>query len=263
MRYRHAAREEPFLTAARERALLELAQAGDQHATDELVRSHMRLVVQVASSYGRGGLSVHDLVSEGVLGLMEAIRRFDLARDSRFASYATWWVRACVRQHALANRHIVRMPDTRGARVARSRLRESERNLSQLFGRKPTHAELAADLGVSEHDVELVDVALSGRDQSLAPADNHTNPAEPEDGHETPEEAMANAEYKALQIAQVRRAVAQLTERERELVSEHLYAEDGQSLACLGRALGVSRQRAGQILAGAREKLRTQLHCVA
>jgi RNA polymerase sigma-32 factor len=261
-RVRHEAKHGPLLDSEQERVLLRAAQAGDQRAAAELVQSHMRLVVQIASAYARDGLSVHDLVGEGALGLMEAIRRFDLGRGARFASYAGWWVRACVRRHALANRRIVGMPDSRGARVARSRLRSTERALMQQLGRRPSHRELASVLGVSERDVELVDTALSSRDVPIV-AGEPGLAFEPEDEALWPEQAVAEAQSRAQREATVQRALETLNERERALICEHLFCEDARSLAQLARALGVSRQRAGQILAVAREKLRARLACVA
>jgi len=259
-RYRHKAREKPLLSAELERSLLKRAQVGDQRAVHELVESHMRLVVQVASRYAREGLSAHDLVSEGVLGLMEAVRRFDLAHDARFASYSAWWVRACVRRYALANRRIVGGPSTRGARIARARLRQTERLLAQRFSRRPTRAELAEQLGVAEHDVELVEVALSSRDVSLT-TEEQTGAGTLDLADETasPEQAVAEAEHQAACERSIHRALTGLSDRERAVVREQFFEEDGKSLADVGRALGVSRQRAGQILAGARDKLRARL----
>ncbi len=265
-RYRHKAREKPLLSAEVERALLERAQVGDQRAVHDLVESHMRLVVQVASRYAREGLSAHDLVSEGVLGLMEAVRRFDLGHDARFASYSAWWVRACVRRYALANRRIVGGPSTRGARIARARLRQTERMLSQRHGRKPTRAELAEELGVAEHDVELVEVSLSSRDVSLTtddPSGVGGGTLDLADDTASPEQAVADAEHQAACEGSIRMALKGLSERERAVVHEQFFREDGKSLADVGRALGVSRQRAGQILAGARDKLRARLEAVA
>jgi len=265
-RYRHKAREKPLLSAEVERALLERAQVGDQRAVHDLVESHMRLVVQVASRYAREGLSAHDLVSEGVLGLMEAVRRFDLAHDARFASYSAWWVRACVRRYALANRRIVGGPSTRGARIARARLRQTERMLSQRYGRKPTRAELAEELGVAEHDVELVEVSLSSRDVSLTTEDasgGGGGTLDLADETVSPEQAVADAEHQSACEGSIRVALTGLSERERAVVHEQFFREDGKSLADVGRALGVSRQRAGQILAGARDKLRARLEAVA
>jgi RNA polymerase sigma-32 factor len=171
-------------------------------------------------------------------------------------------VRACVRRYALANRRIVGVPSTRGARIARARLRGTERQLTQQLGRKPTLAELAESLGVSEHDVELVDVALSSRDVSLAPYDN-SSAVEFADEGIGPEQEFADAEHQSVCEETVEKALTALSERERALVREQFFEEDGKSLADLGRALGVSRQRAGQILAVARDKLRAQLIAVA
>ncbi len=264
-RYRHKAREKPLLSAELERSLLERAKVGDQRAVHLLVDSHMRLVVQVASRYAREGLSAHDLVSEGVLGLMEAVRRFDLAHEARFASYSAWWVRACVRRYALANRRIVGGPSTRGARIARARLRQTERALAQELGRKPTRAELAETLGVAEQDVELVELSLSSRDVSLTADDGSSGSGtlELSDDTASPEQAVAEAEHQAACAGSIQSALTSLSERERAVVQEQFFCEDGKSLADVGRALGVSRQRAGQILAGARDKLRARLSAVA
>jgi len=222
----------------------------------------MRLVVQVASRYAREGLSAHDLVSEGVLGLMEAVRRFDMAHDARFASYAAWWVRACVRRYALPNRRIVGGPSTRGARIARARLRQTERMLTQQLGSRPTRGEIAQHLGVAEHDVELVEVALTSRDVSLT-AEDQSGSLDLPDETASPEQVVAEAEHQAACEQSIRCALTGLSERERAVVREQFFEEDGKSLADLGRALGVSRQRAGQILAGARDKLRARLEAVA
>ena len=260
--YRHQAREKPLLDAAREHELLCRAQRGDARATTELVESHMRLVVQIASRYSREGLSTHDLVGEGVLGLMEAVRRFDISRETRFASYAAWWVRACVRRFALANRRIVGVPSTRGARIARAKLRTVERALSQRLGRRPSRGELAGELHVSEQDVELVEAALSSRDVSLTAEDDGTALALP-DETTNPEHEFAEAEHMSYCARTVADALTTLSDRERTVVHEQFFEEDGKSLSDLGRDLGVSRQRAGQILAVARGKLRAGLVAVA
>ncbi len=261
-RYRQSASEKPLLDASRERALLERAKRGDRQAMSELVDSHQRLVVQIASRYSREGLSAHDLMAEGMLGLLEATLRFDLARESRFASYATWWVRAYVRRHALQNRRIVGMPNSRGARIAASRIRSTERGLTQALGRPPSRSEIAQALEVSEQDVELVLQALSARDTLLFQGEADATFELP-DASMGPEEALADAELRAERACFVHEAFEDLSGREQAVVRGHLYSEDSRSLAEIGRGLGVSRQRAGQILAGAREKLRARLARVA
>ncbi len=258
-RYRRAAQQAPLLTAEHERMLLRSAQDGRRFAVDELIASHMRLVIDVASRHARPGLDAHDLIGEGVVGLLEAVRRFDLSHQTRFSSYAVWWVRACVRQFALANRRIVGMPSSRGARIVRAGLRAIERSLAQQLERIPSRAEIAQALGVREADVDAVDRALSCWDISLS----QSEPAEPWDDRPGPETMVGDAELETLRQRSMQRALGMLSARERELVCERLCEDDGKSLTELGHELGVSRQRAGQILAGAREKLRGCLEQVA
>jgi RNA polymerase sigma-32 factor len=256
--HRRSAAEKPLLEAGHERDLLERARQGDRAAVNELVESHMRLVVQIASRYGRGDLSAHDLIAEGVLGLLEAIVRFDMSRDTRFAGYAAWWVRAFVHRHAAQNRRIVGMPGSRAARVVESKLRSTERRLTQSLGRVPQRAEVAEALHVTERDLELVTEAWHARDVAIT-RDERGVWMEPRDQSEGPEEAFGAAESRAVWAASLRDAIEALNERERALVREHLYAEEKRSLADVGRRLGISRQRAAQILEDARQKLRARL----
>ncbi len=257
--HRRAAQQAPLLSAARERELLEGAQKGGRAARNELIASHMRLVVDIASRHARAGLNAHDLIAEGTVGLLEAIARFDLSRETRFSSYAIWWVRACVRRYALANRRIVGMPSTRGARIAQARLRGAERGLWQQLGRAPSHSELAQHLGIKEDEVEAVERALSSRDVSLSQPDG----ADPADDRPSPESLLADAEDEAERQQRWGHALARLSQREQLLLCERLTEEDGKSLSDMGRVFGVSRQRAGQILASAREKLRDSLQQAA
>jgi len=257
--HRRSAQQAPLLSAERERDLLEAAQAGGRSARDELIASHMRLVVDIASRHARAGLNAHDLIAEGIVGLLEAVTRFDLSRETRFSSYAVWWVRACVRRYALANRRIVGMPSTRGARIAQARLRGAERGLRQQLGRAPSHGELAQHLGVREDEVEAVERALSSWDVSLSQpeASDHA------DDRPGPESLVADAEDEVQRQQYLRDALAGLSQREKLLLCERLSEDDGKSLSDMGKEFGVSRQRAGQILASAREKLRHSLQQVA
>lgn len=254
-RQRRIAQTAPMLTQESERELLLRAQRGDRRAVDALVASHMRLVVSVASRHAKGSLSPHDLVAEGAVGLLEAIRRYDYARDTRFASYAVFWVRAWVSRYALANRRIVGAPSTRAARKARAQLRRTERALVCELGRAPSRAELAQALQIDEQDVQAVDAA---GDVSLG----QEGAAEPADPQPLPETMFADEELRALRRRSVAQALEQLSEREHSIVHQHM-AEEPRSLAELARELGVSRQRTGQIMANARVKLRGPLEQVA
>ncbi len=248
-RFRRSAQQVPLLTLERERSLLRAARQGDKAALQELVASHMRLVVDIAARHGCAALSAHDLVGEGVVGLLEAVTRFDLSRETRFSSYAIWWVRACVVRYALANRSIVGMPCTRGARIAQSRMRGVERDLGQQLGRVPTRDEVADTLGVKKQEVEAVERALSVWDLSLSQSEAR----EALDEGPGPELLVAEAEDKNELRLCLDRVLGELNPRERQVLCER---EDGKSLSEMARELGISRQRAGQILAGVRDKLR-------
>lgn len=255
-RLRQLAESAPILDAALERQLLEEATQGEPRATKQIVQSHMRLVLKIAARYQRGGLCADDLVSEGVLGLMEALRRFDLTRGVRFAGYASWWIRARVSQYAFANRRAVGVPSTRSARSVIRELRRAEHRLSQRFLRTPTEEELARELGVSPQDVGQVSTALSTRDLPL-------DQPHVADEAETPEQMLAQRQQDLLQRVRVQEALRLLSVRERALVNEQYLAEEGRSLAQLGQAFGVSRQRLGQVLSSARDKLKAELVNVA
>lgn len=255
-RHRRAAQAFPILSNARERELLAAAKQGDRAAVSGLIDAHMRLVVSIAARHARAGLSAHDLVAEGTVGLLEAIRHYELNHESRFATYAAYWVRAFVARYAASNRRIVGAPSTRGGRKAMANVRSAERALAQRLGRWPSRSELAEALDVDELEIQAVDNA--GHDQSLS----CEGAWEPCDELSCPEANVAEAELHALRQKQVNGALAMLNERERMVVS-HQMAEDASSLSELARSLGVSRQRTGQIMANARAKLRGPLIQVA
>jgi len=248
----------PMLAPEHERALIQRAQAGQRAAIDEVVASHMRLVVRVAAKHARSSLSPHDLIAEGAIGLLEAIRRYDGSRQARFATYASFWVRACVGRFALANRRIVAASSTRGGRKVSARARTTERELAQKLGRWPQRHELAAALEVDEEEVWAVQAAVSDLSLSLLPEEAIAH----RDHEETPEALVAAAELSTLRRQSVSRAMQCLTDREGSIVRESI-AENSRSLAEMARELGVSRQRTGQIMADARQKLRSQLVLVA
>src|SRR5690606_24658987 len=128
--------------------------------------------ISIAQKYVRPGVALDDLVAEGNLGLVEAVRRFDPAKQARFATYAAGWVRALVRRAALANRRIVGAPSTRNARRLLGTLRATQRRLAAHLGVPPTAEQVAAELGVTVEDVAMVEQALGGWDVSLAPRED-------------------------------------------------------------------------------------------
>lgn len=257
-RLRAQAFSAPWLSAERERELLPRAQAGDRAAMAELCSSHLRLVVQIAVRYRQAGLHPGDLAGEGTLGLIEAIRRFDLSQTTRLSTYAAWWIRARVREFVYKQRALVCPPSTRGVRVARARLADAERALGHQLGRAATRAELAADLGVTEDDVAAVSATLNAH-RSTAPLDAvDGRVVELSDDRAGPEEEFASQESRQLREHCIDTAVEGLAERDRTIIRAHFFGE-GATMADLGNELGVTRQRVSQIVKRVRKKLARDL----
>jgi len=250
----------PMLDARTERELLEQVAEGSEWALRRLIDSHMRLVICIADRFARHGVPLEDLVSEGSLGLIEAARRFDLERETRFGTYAAWWVRAYVRRYAFANRRMVGAPSTRNARRILWGLRRTERQIAQETGREATRDEVATELRVSPEEVAMVESALGGRDLSLGPAADDDSPALDLPGAEpSPEETAATNEKHRADAERVDAALATLSDREREIIVRRLLDDDSLSLATLGARFGVSRERVRQIQQRAEVKLRGKL----
>jgi RNA polymerase sigma factor (sigma-70 family) len=249
-----------WLSYAQERELIALAQAGDRAAVQRLCASHLRLVLQIARQYQRSGVHVDDLVSEGWLGLIEAVSRFDLTQTTRLSTYAAWWIRARVRGHVFRYRNVVTPPSTVAARIVRSRMIQAERTLAQRLGRAPTAAEVADELGTDED--EVWDASASYK-PAHSLGDDTSGPAwEPPDAGPTPEEQVSRRELQTLQRRRVTVALATLGERDRKIVSAHFSSEDI-TLANLGTTLGVSRQRVSQIVKRVCKQLERDLHGIA
>lgn len=248
-----------MLDLATERDYLRRIQESDDPvALGALLTSHVRLVLSIAKKYARHGLPHEDLVAEGSLGLVEAARRFDTTRQTRFSTYAAWWVRALIRRYTIANRRIVGAPSTRNARRLISSLRVTQRVLAAKLGRPATRDELAAELNVTAEDVATVDAALSGRDLSLGPRADGQVVELPSESKSPEEQASAN-EAAEINRRRVAAAMAELEDRERIIIEKRLLAEDRETLARIGARMGVSRERVRQIELRARQKLRDAL----
>ncbi len=257
---RRAAAQAPMLDAQTEADYLRrIQESNDQVALSALLVSHLRLVLSVAGKYTGQGIVIEDLVAEGNLGLVEAARRFDRAKGTRFSTYAAWWVRALIRRYAIANRRIVGAPSTRNGRRLLSNLRQTQRRLSAELGRTPTREQVAAALSVTTEEVAMVEAALAGRDVSLAPTDDGQVLELVFEGVSPEQQVIERQQARNTQTS-VRKALSGLERRERAIVENRLLGDDKDTLADIGAKMGLSRERVRQIELRACEKLREALH---
>jgi len=247
----------PLLTAEEETALARKAKLGDAAAEERLVTAHIRFVFAIADQFTRYGVSFDELVSEGVLGLMEAVRRFDPENGARLASYAAWWIRALLRRYTLQNRRVVRAPSTRKARKVIAHLSATRRELAQRTGTEPDAAAIASELGVSEADVEEVELALQRVD--VACGQHERGSYEAVCPLPSPEAVAAEREREQRTRIAVHRGLDLLTPRERLIVSQRALHESPRRLEDIGADLGVSRERVRQLQQQGFDKMRRQL----
>lgn len=245
----NAARHAPLVSAEEELRLARMARLGSKPAFEALIRAHLRLVLSMAHEFASYSLPLDELVSEGLLGLVEAARRYDVERGVRLAAYATWWIRAYMRRFTIANRRIVRTPSSRHGRKLLANLRKTQRALTQESGEAPDRETVASVLGVGVRDVDEMEAALSGRDIPCGPE-------EPDSDVESPESLVAAAEEQRSSEAALQCALELLNQRERRIVEQRYLANTSASLASLGRELGLSRERVRQIEHRAQDKMR-------
>ncbi|MCR9238012.1 MAG: RNA polymerase factor sigma-32 [Alphaproteobacteria bacterium] len=264
-----SAMKAPYLERDEEHQLaVRWKEAGDQEALHKLTSAHMRLVISVAGKFRYFGLSMSDLIQEGHVGLLEAAARFDPAREVRFSTYATWWIRASIQDHILRNWSIVRGGTSSAQKSLFFNLRRLRAKLTQANGGVPTHetfTEIASAIGVSVKDVANMNSRLSGPDMSLnAPlTESDGESADRQDFlvDETPNQGVTVPEAmdRERRSSWLKSAMTVLSERELRIVRERRLSEDGATLESLGNSLGISKERVRQIECRALEKLKTAL----
>jgi RNA polymerase primary sigma factor len=245
-----------LLDAAGEQALARRARAGDTAAADQLAEANLRLVISLARRYVNRGLSLLDLIEEGNVGLLHAVRKFDPERGTRFSTYATWWIRQAI-VRALANQaRMVRLPVH--VELLLSQYAKAQRALTQELGRAPTPAELAARLGQTVEQVEDLEHLRRQRTLSLdAPMGGHGKGSLGdvlEDPDAMPGGGLATALRARADLAGV---LEDLSDQERRVITERfgLGGEEPRTLEAIGKAMGVTRERVRQIEAAALKRL--------
>ncbi len=240
--------------------------AQDEQALHAIIQAHMRLAVSIARKFRHYGLPFADLVQEGNVGLMQAAARFDPAREVRFATYASWWIKAAMQEYVLRNWSIVRSGTSANQKTLffnlrwlRARLASSGQDVTPEALEK-----ISVDLGIPLTEVRAMHDRLSARDQSLA------NPLG-EDGEEsletmlvdpgpTPEETTVERREKRAVRAWISEALDSLTQRERTIIAARRLREDERAtLEELGVKLGITKERVRQIEAKALDKLKAAI----
>jgi RNA polymerase sigma-32 factor len=231
----------------------------DETALARLVQTHLGLVIRIAMEFRHSGPSMEDLIQEGNLGLTIAARRFDPTRQTRLATYATYWIRACMLEHVVRSHGPVRIGTTRSQRKIFFGLGRARRKLE----REGEHADadsLASALGVDRSDVESMTPRLTGHDVSLdaprATDDRREVGALIAEDAPNPEDVVAGVEEDDSRKTRLNEGLKVLDPRERAIIRARHMRQRPATLASLGKKFGISRERVRQLELRAKAKLR-------
>ena len=262
--YIQAVNRFPLLTAEQETDLgRRWREREDVDAARQLVLSHLRLVVAVSRNYLGYGLPQADLIQEGNIGLMKAVRRFDPERGVRLVSFALHWIKAEIHEHVLRNWRLVKIATTKAQRKLFFNLRSMKRSSSAL-----TQAEadaIAATLGVKPQEVLEMETRISGGDVSLDPSPGDEESVTPiaylADSDEGPPQILERLETAANRSKGLRTAMAQLDDRSRRIIEARWLRDDDDTatLQELADEYGVSAERIRQIESKAMKSIKVQM----
>ena len=253
-----------MLTAEDERALAErLQQDDDLQAARKLIMSHLRFVVHIAKSYSGYGLPQADLIQEGNIGLMKAVKRFDPTVGVRLVSFAVHWIKAEIHEFVLKNWRIVKVATTKAQRKLFFNLRKNKKRLGWF-----THAEVqkvADDLGVSTKEVLQMEARMSSHDQAfdLSADDDESGSFAPvqflEDKSEDVESEVINADWDSNASGRLYAAIKTLDERSQHIIQTRWLSDDKTTLQDLADKYQVSAERVRQIEKNAMKKLQNAM----
>ncbi|WP_431355766.1 RNA polymerase sigma factor RpoH [Caulobacter segnis] len=252
-----------------------LAQAWKEHqdpeAAHKLVTSHLRLVAKIAMGYRGYGLPIGEVISEGNVGLMQAVKKFEPDKGFRLATYAMWWIRASIQEYILRSWSLVKMGTTAAQKKLFFNLRKAKSQIA-AFQEGDLHPDqvsaIATKLGVLDSEVISMNRRLSGPDASLNAPLRSDSESEwqdwlADDNQVSQEDAVAETEEKSLRMGLLEEAMTELSDRERHILTERRLKDDPTTLEELAAQYGVSRERVRQIEVRAFEKLQKSMQAAA
>jgi RNA polymerase sigma-32 factor len=271
-RYLAEIKKFPILTAEEEYMLAKrFEEHQDPEAAAKLVTSHLRLVAKIAMGYRGYGLPVSELISEGNIGLMQGVKKFEPDRGFRLATYAMWWIKASIQEFILRSWSLVKLGTTAAQKKLFFNLRRMKKNLDAYEDgdlRPEDVRKIATDLGVTEEEVISMNRRmLGGGDTSLNVSFNEDGEGQWQDtlmdDGPLQDEIVADAQERVQRHALLIEAMEGLTDREKQILTERRLVEDPRTLEELSQEFGVSRERVRQIEVRAFEKLQKAMMRIA
>jgi len=235
----------------------------DSAAAHKMVTSHLRLVAKIAMGYRGYGLPIGEVISEGNVGLMQAVKKFEPDKGFRLATYAMWWIRASIQEYILRSWSLVKMGTTAAQKKLFFNLRKAKSQIEAFQDgdlRADQVSAIATKLGVLDSEVISMNRRLSGPDASLNAPLRSDSESEwqdwlADDDQVSQETVVAENEEKSLRMGLLEEAMVELTDRERHILTERRLKDDPTTLEDLATHYGVSRERVRQIEVRAFEKL--------
>jgi RNA polymerase sigma-32 factor len=255
----------PMLGREEERELLLRAEAGDCDAVRRLTASHLRYVIKIARHYRGWGSPMSDLIQEGTLGLLQAIRRFNPEREVRLSTYANWWIRSAIQEHVLHSWSVVRLGTSNAQKMLAIRLKASLHQWSAGNGglSEELVAGLAHRFNTTVHEVRRLAARMVGHDASLERDDDAPALIDRLADHApTPEQVVSRSRDRRSVKEAVEAALLHLTPREQVVIRKRYLDDARHTFEAIGRELDVSKDRARQLEARALAKLQELLEPV-
>jgi RNA polymerase sigma-32 factor len=253
-----------LLTAEEEFKLaVQLKKYNNVEAAEKLIVSNLRFVVKIAHEYRSYGFKLADLIQEGNVGLIHAVKKFDPYKGYRLISYAVWWIRAYIQNYLIKSWSIVKIGTTQAQRKLFFKLNQTKKELETLSEKNPEFSEIATSLGVKDSEVAEMDLRMGSRDVSLNEIINDESNSSHIDflafKGDNQELALIKNEEKSLVRRDIAGALANLSERESYIILNRVMADNPKTLQEIGTKYNISRERARQIEKQALKKMQLAL----